>query len=80
MRSEKLPSRVRNLIVIELHGTDGAAAELVVVRVRAERPNYSRMRARVPLGVSVNVAGGGVLRSRRFYFRSSSVLPQCPLV
>ena len=36
MRSEKLPLFARHLVVIQLHGVDGAAAELVVAGIRSE--------------------------------------------
>ena len=36
IRSEKLPLRARDLVVIKLHGVDGAAAEFIVLRVGSE--------------------------------------------
>ncbi len=47
MRSEKAALRARHLVVIELHGIDGAAAEFVIARVRPEdrTQQHARLRA-----------------------------------
>jgi hypothetical protein len=75
----KAALRARNLIVIELHRIDGAAAEFVVSRVRAE--NRTQQDAGLfSLGMSFNVAGTCDARGMDFHFFSSSVSPHMPLL
>ncbi len=75
----KAALRACDLIVIELHRIDGAAAELIVSRVRAE--DRTQQDAGVcSLGMSFNGAGTCDIRGLDFHFFSSSVSPHMPLL
>jgi hypothetical protein len=75
----KAALRACDLIVIELHRIDGAAAELVVSRVWAE-DRTQQDAGLLSLGMSLNVAGTGDARGMDFHFLSSSVSPHMPLL
>jgi hypothetical protein len=75
----KAALRACDLIVIKLHRIDGAAAELVVSRVRAENRTQQDAGLR-SFGMSFNVAGTCDARDMDFHFLSSSVSPHMPLL
>jgi hypothetical protein len=75
----KAALRACDLIVIELHRVDGAAAELVVSRVRAENRTQQDAGLR-SFGMFFNVAGTRDARGMDFHFLSSSVSPHMPLL
>lgn len=66
----------RDLVVIKLHGINGAAAELVVLRVRAE-DRAQQNAGLLALWVLLNGAGTVEIRGMRFHCGSSSILPTC---
>jgi hypothetical protein len=67
--------RPRNLMVIKLHRVDGAAAELVVLRVRSE--NRAQQNAGLPALWVAHSIGMVEIRGMGVHFCSSSVLPTC---
>ena len=89
MRNENAALRARDLVVIKLHRVDGAAAEFVVLRVRAENRSQKNAgarslgmcfeRGRSDIEVRIMMADIGTAR-RSFQFVSSSVSPHMPLL
>jgi len=75
----KAALRACDLIVIELHRIDGAAAELVVSRVRAENRTQPDAGLR-SFGMSFNIGGTYDARGMDFHFLSSSVSAHMPLL
>jgi len=75
----------RDLIVIKLHRVDGAAAELVILRVRSEDRTQQDAGLR-SLGMPCEAGGITLMRSAfktagmSLQFFSSSVSPHMPLV
>jgi hypothetical protein len=59
MRSEKLPCSPANLVVVELHGIDGAAAESVVLGVGPEdgREKYASVSSFAMYESAIRAAG-----------------------
>jgi hypothetical protein len=87
MRSETA-LRARDLVVIELHRVDGAAAEFIVLRVRSEDRTQENSGAG-SLGMCFECGGSDIevrimmadigTARRSFQFVSSSVSPHMPL-